>query len=92
MCAERRNSLCYQDFLALLESENPAGDIVLVTDNLSPHTSVSTREWLAGHPRIRQVFIPKNACWLNLQEPHRQRLRRCLSRCESSWRPGRRPG
>ena len=40
----------------------------MVTDNLSSHTSVATREWLAEHPRIRQVFIPKGACWLNLQE------------------------
>ena len=24
--------------------------------------------WLAAHPRIDQVFIPKGACWLNLQE------------------------
>jgi hypothetical protein len=40
----------------------------VVTDNLSSHTSVATREWLAEHPRIRQVFIPKGACWLNLQE------------------------
>jgi transposase len=69
MSAEHRNSLCYQQFLAQLETDNPTGDIVVITDNLSSHTSVSTREWLTGHPRIRQVFIPKNACWLNLQEP-----------------------
>ena len=36
----------------------------MVTDNLSSHTSVATREWLAQHPRIRQAFIPKGACWL----------------------------
>jgi len=58
VCVDRRNSLCYQDFLALLEAGNPVGQIVVVTDNLSSHTSVSTREWLAEHPRIRQVFIP----------------------------------
>jgi hypothetical protein len=76
MCAERRNSLCYQDFLALLEHQNPVGDIVVITDNLSSHTSVSTQEWLTEHPRIRQVFIPKNACWLNLQEPWWRMFRR----------------
>jgi DDE superfamily endonuclease len=47
---------------------SPDGEIAVVTDNLSSHTSVATREWLAEHPRIRQVFIPKGACWLNLQE------------------------
>ncbi|GAA2338870.1 transposase [Streptomyces kunmingensis] len=47
---------------------NPAGAIWIVTDNLSAHRSVSTREWLEGHPRIRHAFIPVGACWLNLQE------------------------
>ena len=37
-------------------------------DNLSSHDSKSTRAWLEGHPRIRHAFIPKGACWLNLQE------------------------
>jgi transposase len=58
----------YQQFLHLLEQANPAGDLVVITDNLSSHSSYSTRTWLADHPRIRQVFIPKAACWLNLQE------------------------
>ena len=40
----------------------------MVTDNLSSHSSFSTRTWLVEHPRIRQVFIPVGACWLNLQE------------------------
>ena len=40
----------------------------MITDNLSSHTSVTTRTRLVDHPRIRQVFIPKGACWLNLQE------------------------
>jgi hypothetical protein len=29
---------------------------------------MAPRTWLADHPRIRQVFIPKGACWLNLQQ------------------------
>ncbi|MEV6638232.1 transposase [Actinoplanes sp. NPDC051470] len=53
MYADRRNSLCYQDFLQQLEHDNPTGDIVVITDNLSSHTSLSTREWLTEHPRIR---------------------------------------
>jgi transposase len=54
--------------LTAVETANPAGTIIVITDNLSSHTSASTRTWLTGHPRIRQVFIPKRACWLNLQE------------------------
>jgi DDE superfamily endonuclease len=41
---------------------------MVITDNLSSHTSLSTRTWLADHPRIQHTFIPKGACWLNLQE------------------------
>ena len=50
--AASRTSVNYQRFLELVEAANPAGDILVITDNLSSHTSVATREWLAGHPRI----------------------------------------
>jgi DDE superfamily endonuclease len=66
MTGPSRNSAGYQQLLAAVETANPAGDIVVITDNLSSHTSASTRTWLLDHPRIRQVFIPKGACWLNL--------------------------
>jgi hypothetical protein len=68
MTAPSRNSVGYQRLLAAVETANPAGAIVVVTDNLSSHTSYSTRTWLADHPRIQHAFIPKGACWLNLQE------------------------
>ena len=68
MCASSRNSAFYQDFLQLEEQANPEGTIYVITDNLSSHDSKSTRAWLEDHPRIRHAFIPKGACWLNLQE------------------------
>jgi transposase len=68
LCAPSRNSAHWQEFLARLEQANPTGTIAVITDNLSSHHSLATRAWLAGHPRIEQVFIPKGACWLNLQE------------------------
>jgi hypothetical protein len=40
----------------------------VITGNLSSHDSKSTRAWLEDHPRIRHAFIPKRACWLNMQE------------------------
>jgi len=76
MTAPSRNSANWQRFLALVEWANPGGEVAVVTDNLSSHTSVATREWLVGHPRIRQVFIPKGACWLNLQEAWWRMFRR----------------
>src|SRR6266704_4880870 len=68
MCAPSRNSQYYQEFLRLAEQASPEGTIWVVTDNLSSHDSKSTRAWLQDHPRIRHAFIPKRACWLNLQE------------------------
>ncbi len=68
LTAPSRNSAGYQHLLAAVEAANPDGAIVVITDNLSSHNSYSTRTWLADHPCIRQVFIPKGACWLNLQE------------------------
>jgi hypothetical protein len=68
MTASSRNSVFYQQFLQLVEDANPTGEIWIVTDNLSFHNSLSTRTWLEDHPRIRHVFIPVGACWLNLQE------------------------
>ena len=76
MIAPSRNSIGYQELLAAVETANPAGTIMVITDNLSSHTSLSTRAWLADHPRIRHTFIPKGACWLNLQEGW-WRLLRC---------------
>ena len=67
-CAPSRNSTHWQTFLTRLEQANPTGAIAVITDNLSSHSSLATRAWLTGHPRIEQVFIPKGACWLNLQE------------------------
>jgi hypothetical protein len=69
MCAASRNSVNYQQFLAQVAKANPRGKIVVITDNLSSHNSLSTREWLEHHPRIDHAFIPVGACWLNLQEP-----------------------
>jgi transposase len=68
MTAPARDSVGYQQFLALIEQANPTGPIVIIADNLSSHDSYSTLTWLADHPRIGHVFIPKGACWLNLQE------------------------
>jgi hypothetical protein len=59
-----------------VEQANPTSEIAVITDNLSSHSSFSTRAWLVEHPRIRQVFIPVGACWLNLQEGWWRQFRR----------------
>lgn len=59
-----------------VEAANPTGDMYVKTSNLSSHKSAATRSWLAAHPRIQQVFMPKGACWLTLQEGWWRLLRR----------------
>jgi hypothetical protein len=60
----------------------------VITDNLSSHSSFSTRTWLADHPRISQVFIPVGACWLNLQEAWWRLFRRAALAGQSFACPG----
>ena len=67
-CAASRNSKNSIALLADIEADNPTGDIFVITDNLTSHLSAETNAWLAEHPRIQHIFIPKGACWLNLQE------------------------
>ncbi len=98
MTAPSRNSVGYQQLLAAVEAANPEGAIMVITDNLSSHSSASTRTWLVDHPRIQHAFIPKRACWLNLREGWWRLFRRqalagqCLPPpMRSPWPPRSRP-
>lgn len=53
--------------LDAIAAATPDGDRYLSTDNLSSHKSPPIACWLAAHPRVQQVFLPKGAGWLNLQ-------------------------
>ena len=63
-----RNTAGYRQLLEAIAAANPTGDLYLISDNLSSHKSPPIQEWLAANPRVRHVFIPVGACWLNLQE------------------------
>lgn len=68
LSAPSRNTAGYLRLLEAIDRANPTGDLALIMDNLSSHTSGPIRQWLAEHPRVEQVPIPTGACWLNLQE------------------------
>jgi len=68
LTSRSRNTAGYRHLLDAIVAANPEGDLSLITDNLSSHKSPPIVDWLAAHPRVQQVFIPKGACWLNLQE------------------------
>lgn len=67
-CAPSRNTAGWLRLLQEIARANPRGQIHVVADNLSSHTSGPIRTWLRKHPRVHQVFIPVGACWLNLAE------------------------
>jgi DDE superfamily endonuclease len=66
--APARNTAGYLALLQALDHTFPHGDLYLIIDNLSSHSSGPIRDWLAAHPRIQQVFIPVGAAWLNLAQ------------------------
>lgn len=68
LTAPSRNTAGYLALLKAAAEANPAGDLYLITDNLASHKSPPIQNWLAEHPRVRQVFLPTGACWLNLIE------------------------
>src|SRR5262249_3332558 len=66
--APARNTAGYLHLLRDVEQANPQGDLLLIADNLSSHTSGPIQAWLATHPRVHPIPLPTGACWLNLQE------------------------
>jgi hypothetical protein len=68
LTARARNTAGSLQLLGAVAAANPGGDLYLIGDHLSSHKRPPIVAWLEGHPRVRQVFIPVGACWLNLQE------------------------
>jgi DDE superfamily endonuclease len=66
--APARNTTGYLALLSAVAQANPTGDLYLIADNLSSHTSRPIQDWLAAHPRVHPVPIPVGASWLNLIE------------------------
>ena len=66
--APSRNTAGYLALLKSVATDNADGELYLITDNLASHKSPPIQAWLAAHPRVRQVFLPTGACWLNLIE------------------------
>jgi transposase len=75
-CTSSRNTGGWLQLLQHIARTNRRGRVYVIADNLSSHTSGPIRVWLAHHRRIRQVFIPKAACWLNMAEGWWRLLRR----------------
>jgi transposase len=61
-----------EDFIAFLEYllvVYATGPIVLIVDNYSSHTAHVVQAWLAEHPRMHLLYLPKYCSHLNPIEP-----------------------
>jgi hypothetical protein len=74
--ASARNTAGSLALLQALDHPSPEGDVSVVTDHLSSHTSGPIRAWLAEHPRLQQAFLPVGAAWRTLSEGRWRRFRR----------------
>jgi transposase len=68
---ETRERHAGADFLAFMRRvarAYPQGDLHVVLDNVSTHTTPDVKAWLARHPRITFHFTPTSASWMNQVE------------------------
>jgi transposase len=55
----RKLAVHFVAFLDQLAQAYPAGEVVLVLDNVITHDAKVVRRWLAAHPRFRVLWLPK---------------------------------
>ena len=74
-CADGRTSANFVTFLNQVVTTWAEGQLVLILDNLSTHKTLDVLLWALAHPRVRFLFQPTYAPWLNLIEPWWKTLR-----------------
>lgn len=55
----RKLAVHFVAFLEHLAQAYPTGEVVLVLDNVITHDAKVVRRWLAAHPRVRVLWLPK---------------------------------
>jgi transposase len=87
-CAASRRSADFVTFLNEVVRQWPEGELIFILDNLSIHRTLDVRLWALIHERVRFLFQPTYAPWLNLIEPWWKTLRsialkgRCFNTAE----------
>jgi transposase len=67
-CHPRHRAEEFVAFLRRIVREFPAGELHLVVDNSSTHSTPEVTRWLTRHGRVHLHFTPKGASWMNLVE------------------------
>ena len=67
-CHPRHRAAEFLAFCRRIVREHPAGQLHIVLDNSSTHSTPEVTRWLARHRRVHFHFTPKGASWMNLVE------------------------
>ena len=67
-CRPRHTGADFLAFLQRLARTYRHGELHVILDNSSTHTTSAVETWLAAHPRVHFHFTPTGASWLNMVE------------------------
>src|SRR5680860_33809 len=67
-CHPRHRAEEFLSFLRRIVREFPTGQLHLVLDNSSTHSTPEVKRWQARHRRVHFHFTPTGASWMNLVE------------------------
>jgi transposase len=67
-CHPRHRAEEFLAFLRRVVRERPTGELHIVLDNSSTHTTAEVNRWLARHRRVHFHFTPTGASWMNMVE------------------------
>lgn len=67
-CHPRHRAEEFLSFLRRIVREFPTGQLHLVLDNSSTHSTPEVKRWLTRHRRVQLHFTPTGASWMNMVE------------------------
>ena len=67
-CKDNHKHQDFLDFLRILDTTYPEGEIHLILDNYATHKHPKVKSWLSRRPRYVLHFTPTSASWMNQVE------------------------
>jgi transposase len=67
-CRTRHTAKDFLTFMKLVVRRFRQGELHIVLDNSSTHSTPAVKAWLERHPRVHFHFTPKGASWMNMVE------------------------
>jgi transposase len=87
LTSENRTTTAFLAFLDKVDTTWPAGNLVVILDNLNVHKTLDVLLWALAHPRVSFLFQPTYSPWLNLIEPWWKTLRSLALKGDTFERP-----